>query len=134
MFSSAFSSAFVRHSVDCIAPMMAQKALAEGAAWQMLGDSIRVGGKLLIGPAGKVYSFASIESASRWIEHTRAAGIRQITVIDGLSGAQAEAWKTKKREKLAVIAGRLVSAASRRKSPEKRAALLAESDYCLTKW
>lgn len=133
MFSSRFSSAFAA-SVQFIGPMLAQKALVDGAAWALVGSFVEIGGKRLIGPAGKIYAFASVESAGRWIEHTRAAGIRQITIVDGMSLAVSEKWKAAKREKLAVVAGRLVEAAARQQSSAKRAALLAESDYCLTKW
>lgn len=134
MFSSAFSSAFDRGLKRYIAPMLAQAALGEGAAWGLVSGVLMIEGAVLIGPAGKTYSFASPESAARWVEHTRAAGIRQVTVVAAMSPEIADIWKEKKREKLAVVAGRLVNAAARQVDSAKRAALVAESDYCLVKW
>lgn len=135
MFSSAFSSAFARpHPRPCICPMMAQAALMDGAAWSLVGSSLVIGDKLLIGPAGKVFEFLSEESAARWAANTAAAGAGQVSIIAGLSGPAAAAWVARKREKLAVIAGRLVAAAARQGDERKRAALLAESDFCYSKW
>lgn len=134
MFSASFSSAFSRAVKKYIAPMMAQAALGEGAAWGLVGGVLMIEGAVLIGPAGKIYSFASPESAGRWVEHTRAAGIRQQTVVASMSAEIAESWKEKKRERLAVVADRLVAAAAKQGDAARRAALVAESDYCLIKW
>jgi hypothetical protein len=136
MFSSAFSSAFARFAepVEYISPMLAQAALGDGAGWGLVGGVLMIEGAILIGPAGKTYSFASPESAARWVEHTRAAGIRQQLVVTAMSPEIAETWKEKKREKLAVVAERLVSAAAKQSDAARRAALVAESDYCLVKW
>jgi hypothetical protein len=137
MFSSAFSSAFVRPAVESgefIGPMSAQAALVEGAAVVLSGAGLLIGGKKLIGPAGKVFAFKSAESAALWVENARNIGLREKDLIPRIEAAAAVAWKAKKREKLAVIAGRLVDAAARQSDVAKRAALLAESDYCLSKW
>lgn len=133
MFSSAFSSAF-GHAVGCIGPMLAQLALTDGAAWSMRGAALVVDGKLLIGPAGKVYAFASAGTAARWAINAKGAGEREAVIIAGLDVDLREAWKARKRAKLAVIAGRLADAAAKQTDAEKRAALIAESDYCLSKW
>lgn len=134
MFSSAFSSAFARPVAGYVAPMMAQEALANGAGWSLSGSVLKIDGKILIGPAGKVYAFSSADSASRWIEHTRAAGIRQYFVVGAMSLMEAEKWKAAKRAKLAVVAGQLVNAAAKMGDAARRAALVAESDFCLAKW
>lgn len=134
MFSAAFSSAFAKGLKKYIAPMMAQAALGDGAAWGLVGGVLMVEGAVLIGPAGKTYTFASPESAARWVEHTRAAGLRQLLVVAAMSPEIADNWKEKKREKLAVVADRLVNAAAKQGDAGRRAALVAESDYCLTKW
>lgn len=135
-FSSAFALQFagVQSGAKYIAPMMAQAALGDGAAWAMVSNTLTIGGATLIGPAGKIYAFASQETAARWVEHTRAAGIRQQVVVAAMSPEIAGKWKEKKREKLAVVAARLVSAASKQSDAARRAALVAESDYCLVKW
>ncbi len=134
MFSAAFSSAFAGRSVGCIGPMMAQAALVDGAAWRLVGHSAVIGSRVLIGPAGKTYAFASAESAARWIENTRGVGVRERALIDSLPVGVVAGWREKKRAKLAIIAARLVDAAARQHDEAKRAALLAESDYCLAKW
>lgn len=131
MFSSAFSLAF---RSGYIGPMRAQAALIGGAAWLRRGAAVLIGGKVLIGPAGKTYAFASEDSAARWVSHTAAAGARQQTVIDGLGAVERAKWITAKRAKLAMVAGRLVKAAEKQQDAKKHAALIAESDYCLAKW
>lgn len=134
MFSSAFSSAFAGGVQQYIGPMMAQRLLTDGAAWAVSGSGLTVAGKLLIGPAGKVYAFASADTAARWASNAKGAGEREAVIIAGLDADLAAAWKARKRAKLAVIAGRLADAAARQADGAKRAALIAESDYCLTKW
>jgi hypothetical protein len=137
MFSSAFSSAFVRPAVESgefIGPMSAQAALVDGAAVVLSGAGLLIGGKKLIGPAGKVFAFKSAESAAVWVANAAAAGLREQDLIAHIDPVTAAEWKVKKRKKLAVIAGRLVDAAARQSDVAKRAALLAESDYCLSKW
>lgn len=136
MFSAAWSSAFRGSGVAAgfVCPVMAQAALVGGAAWGTFGAGVVIGGMLLIGPAGKVYEFASVESAARWVDNARAAGVREAAIIASVAPEVAAAWKAKKRAKLAVIAGRLVTAAARMGDPAKRAALVAESSFCLSKW
>ena len=137
-FASAFAACFAGRGVvvsgGYIGPMMAQAALAGGAAWSVSGSALVVGGARLIGPAGKVFAFKSAESAALWVENVRNIGLREKDLIPRIEAAAAVAWKAKKREKLAVIAARLVDAAARQSDERKRAALLAESDYCLGKW
>lgn len=137
-FSSAFSAAFAGVAgvvkVAYIAPMSAQAALAGGAPWVASGHELKVAGKLLIGPAGKVFSFASEATAARWAENAKGAAIREAQIIAGLPVDQAEAWKARKREKLAMVAYRVAGSAARQKDAAKRAALIAESDYCFLKW
>lgn len=134
MFSSAFSSAFVRAAVEYIGPMSAMRELTDGAAWHMRGAGVVIAGRVLIGPAGKIFAFGSPENAVRWVDNARGAGVRERAVIAGIAPETAAAYKEKKRVKLAIIAGRLVTAAGRQSNAAKRAALLAESDYCLSKW
>lgn len=137
-FSSAFASSFAGAGAvvqdGFIGPMRAQDALVNGAAWARVGGGLLIGGALLIGPAGKVYAFASADTAARWANNAKGAGEREAVIIAGLSPDLREAWKERKRAKLAVIAGRLADAAARQTDAEKRAALIAESDYCLSKW
>jgi hypothetical protein len=137
MFSGAFASSFagvVGVEGGFIGPMRAQAVLADGAAWLVAGSGLLVNGLILIGPAGKVFAFASPETAVRWVDNAKAVGQREAALRASLPADVLAGWAAKKREKLAVIAGRLVSAAAKQSDEAKRAALLAESDYCLTKW
>lgn len=136
MFSCAFSSAFTGlfAPVVYIGPMRAQAALVGGAAWSVSGSRLTIGGAVLIGPAGKVFAFASPETAARWVDNAANIGAREVALIASIAPEAAAIWKAKKRVKLAVIAGRLVEAAGRMPDAEKRAALLSESSYALSKW
>lgn len=137
-FAGSFSSAFAGRGavvgLAYIGPMVAQRELVDGASVVLSRAGLLIGGRLLIGPAGKVYAFKSAESASLWVENARNIGLREADLITRIAAAAAGAWKEKKRAKLAVIAGRVVDAAARQHDEKKRAALLAEADYCLSKW
>lgn len=134
MFSGAFSSAFVRPVVEYVGPMRAQAAIVAGGSVVLSGAGLLIDGKRLIGPAGKVYAFKSTASAAVWVDNARGAGLREAALISTIAPETAAAWKAKKREKLALIASRLVDAAARQADEKKRAALIAESSYCLAKW
>lgn len=134
MFSSAFAFAFVQPLGAYVCPMMAQDALVDGALWAQAGSGVRIGGALLIGPAGKLFAFASPETAARWVENARVVGLAERALMETIEPATAAAWKAKKREKLAIIAGRVVNAAARQADALRRAALLAEADFALAKW
>lgn len=136
-FSSAFSSCFAGLGPAAdgyIAPMMAQAALVGGASWAVSGSGLIVAGKWLIGPAGKVFAFTSPDSAALWVENAKVIGAREAALRATLPGPALASWAVKKREKLAVIAARVVAAAAKQGDEARRAALLAESDYCLSKW
>lgn len=133
-FAGVFAGIEAQQQDAYICPMMAQAALADGAAWSVSGSGVRVGGSLLIGPAGKVFAFASPEGAARWVENARVVGLAERALMASIAPAKAAAWKAKKREKLSVIAGRVVNAAARQGDALRRAALLAEADFALAKW
>lgn len=139
MFSSSFSGAFAgvqaqQGGAVYICPLMAQAALADGAAWGMVGDGVQIDGRRLIGPAGKLYVFVSPETAARWVENARIVGMAERALMESIPAATAAGWKAKKREKLAIIAGRLVGSALRQGDALRRAAMLAEADFALAKW
>lgn len=135
MFSASFSSAFAGVvSVRYIGPAMAQAALAAGAAWAARGSALLIDGAVLIGPAGKVYAFKSDDTRAAWAQNAAAVVIREAAIIAALPAEAAAVWKLKKRAKLAVVAGRLVTAAARQGDAAKRAALLADSGFLLDKW
>lgn len=134
MFASSFAAVFAGIEQRYICPVMAQAALVGGIGWQMEGDGLAVGGRRLIGPAGKVFAFASPATAARWIESTRYIGERERDLIAAIDPVPAALWKARKREKLAVIAARVIGAAARTADDAKRAALIAEADFLLNKW
>lgn len=133
-FASVFAASFAGVEPAFIGPVMAQAALVDGAAWALGGAGLTVGGRVLIGPAGKVFSFASAETAARWVENARTIGRREREIVSAINAQAAATWKEKKRVKLAVVAARVVDAAARQKNPAKRAALVAEADFLLAKW
>lgn len=133
MFAAGFAFAFAGRS-GYIGPVMAQAALAGGAAWAVDGSALVIDGRRLIGPAGKVYVFASAETAEKWALAAAAVPVREAQIIGGLLPEVAARWKAAKREKLAVIALRVVNAAARLADMEKQAALIAEADFLLAKW
>lgn len=137
-FAGAFAGVFAGRGaavgLSYIGPMVAQRALVDGASVVLSRAGLLIGGRLLIGPAGKVYAFKSAESAALWVDNARNIGLREADLIPRIAAAAAGAWKEKKRAKLAVIAGRVVDAAARQRDEKKREALLAEADYCLAKW
>ena len=136
-FSAAFSGRFAGVAVPVsgyICPMRAQAEIVGGAAWWFDDGRLIVGGRVLIGQAGKVFAFASSETAARWVENAKNIGAREAALRVTLAIPALASWAAKKREKLAVIAGRVVAAAAKQGDEAKRAALLAESDYCLSKW
>lgn len=137
MFSSAFSSAFAKGPAEAggyIGPCMAQAALAGGAAWYVSGSALVIDGKRLIGPAGKVYAFASAATAEKWALSAALVPVREAQIIASIPQATAEAWKAAKRTRLEVVAARVVSAAAKTDDADKRAALIAEAGYLLGKW
>lgn len=134
MFSSAFSSAFAGRAVaGYIGPVMAQAALADGAAARASGSGLLIGGKRLIGPAGKVYAFKSPASAATWAENAKGAELRARALVAG-DPVKLAAFIERKRAALAVIADRVTAAALKVPDDGRRAALLAEAGFCLVKW
>lgn len=117
-----------------IGPVSAALALARGEAHEYHDGELRVGGRVLIGPAGKVYAFQSPGSAARWVELNRGRPLKEWALIAGLVPGSAEVAKSRKRAALTAIAARVVAAAGRCKDAGRAAGLIAESDWCLRKW
>lgn len=138
-FSAAFALPFagvegIQPAAGYIGPCMAQAALAAGAVWYVSGSALVIDGKRLIGPAGKVYQFASEATAEKWALSAALVPVREAQIIASIPQATAEAWKATKRTRLEVIAAQVVSAAARTADADKRAALIAEAGYLLGKW
>jgi hypothetical protein len=135
-FASCFAAPFHQAGplVDYIGPVMAQAALVAGGAVEIDGGCLKVNGKVLIGPAGKVYEFSSDITAATWAENTLSAGAAELDIYAAMPADRRSAWRDGKRQKLAVIAGRVVDAAARTADIQKQKALIKEADFCLTKW
>lgn len=137
-FASAFAGCFAGLTVDSVVayvgPMRAQQLLTDGAAWAVVGSGLYVAGKRLIGPAGKVFAFASPATADKWARNAGLVGLRERQVLAEIEADTAAAWKARKRDALAIIAGRVVDAAARASDDAKRAALIDEANYCFDKW
>ena len=136
-FSGAFSGAFLRKknkSGGYICPVSAQRALLRGAAAVYDGGGLLIGGARLIGPAGKVFAFASQASADMWVAINRARATREIELMAGLDAAAAGVYRKRKADALAKISAAVVNAAARQSDKSKQAALIAEAEFCEKKW
>lgn len=133
-FSSAFSRAFVSALPVYIAPMRAQRALYDGAAFALEGGVLKIGGRVLIGLSGAPYSFASADTAARWC----AAGSRvieaELALVDRLGESTRAEWIAGKQEKLTSRADAILARVVVQPDAAKRDALLAEALWCETKW
>lgn len=137
-FSAAFSGAFAGAGDDAggayLCPVLAGAAIAAGAAVSVASGQVRIGGALLIGTAGKVYQFASDAAAQKWCDVAAARLAFEPVALAGMGDAARVAWVAKKRLRMAEVARRVVAAAARQADAGKRAALIAEADFCLGKW
>jgi len=134
MFSSSFASCFAGVAPGYICPVMAQAAVVDGKSIEIAGSSLVIDGRILIGPAGKVFAFGSPVSALKWVEVTRNIGVRERAIAASMPADARSIFVERKAEKLALIAARLIAAAAKVTDAGKRAALVAESEYCLSKW
>lgn len=134
-FSGAFSGAFLRKkSGGYIGPVSAQRELLRGAAVVYDGGGLLIGGARLIGPAGKIFAFASQASAEMWVGINRARAARELELMGGLDAAAAAVYRQRKAAALAKISAAVLTAAARQSDAAKRAALVAESSWCASKW
>lgn len=121
-----------------VGPVSAQRMLLRGFPVEVGGEAgahwLKVGGRVLIGPAGKVYAFRSADSAAVWLSVNTQLAARERAIAETLPEAAREVWLTKKRAQLLRISGAVIDAAARCKSPQVAAALVAESNFCLDKW
>jgi hypothetical protein len=133
-FASPFAGRGAAGEVGYIGPVSAQAAMMAGAAVEFAGGALKIGGRVLIGPAGKTYAFVSAQTAATWAEATKASGAGEAATLLSISENRRAAWIAGKRQRLSVIAARVVEAAARQKDSGRQRALLAEADFCLTKW
>lgn len=120
---------------DYVAPMCAALDLLRGAAarYDAGTKKLTIGGRVLIGYAGKVFAFNAQSSADYWIAIARQRALREIELYAAMPVGCRSAFAAGKKSALEILAARLVKAAEKI-SDARRGALLAESDFCLIKW
>lgn len=139
-FSSGFSAAFLLPlgASGFVGPISAQRMLLRGFPVEVGGAPgihwVRVGSRKLIGPAGKVFAFRSLDSASVWLSINGQLAAREKSIWDAMQEPARVLWLAKKRAQLERIAGAVIDAAARQKVPGVVPAMVAESDFCLSKW
>ena len=133
-FARAFAAAFNRPGEVYILPMMACRALFEGAAAVFAGGVLRVDGRVLVGLSGKPYAFQSADTAARWCASGRRVVEAELALVGRLGETARAAWLAKKQANLEKRAESLLSRAVNQNDAAVRAALIAEAAWCQTKW
>lgn len=147
MFSAAFSQSFaggVRLPLAwAIAPLpagkvgtlLAQVALLRGEVAVLSGDGrLVIAGRDLVGPAGKVYAFASPESAAMWRDIAEQRSRRELELASGMGESRRAVWLARKRRQLEFDAARRIERAQHVADAGIRAALIADAGFALEKW
>lgn len=117
-----------------VCPLCAQVDLLRGAVVEYEGGALKIGGRVLIGPAGKVFAFGGASAAALWVSVCRARGERELELSGQMEEAARAVWLSRKRPALEASAAVSVNAAARQKSAEIKAALLIEANFGLSKW
>lgn len=119
---------------DCIPPMLAALAVLRGESVAVSGQTLLIGGRVLIGQAGKTYGFASEANARRWAEIAAQRAQAELKNVMATDATRRAAFLQKKGVELALLAERLLTHAAKLPDEGKQAALIAESQFCTTKW
>lgn len=117
-----------------ICPMCAQLALLRGAAWDFDGGRLLIDGAVLMGRAGGVFAFSSMETAARWVQINKDRAAAELSTIAAMTVGEEVAWRAGRAGLLQVYAAQVVGRAASVADADKRAALVAESNYALLKW
>lgn len=120
--------------VRFICPMCAQLSLLRGAAWGFSAGALDIGGALLMGRAGGVFAFASAATAARWVQINKDRAAAELSAVAAMTATEGAAWRAGRAGLLQVYAAQVVSRAAGVADADKRAALVAESNYALLKW
>lgn len=117
-----------------VGPLMGQMFLAVGHGASFDGGTLRIGGAVLIGAAGKVFAFSSFGAANSWVMISQARAIREVELAQAMTPEARAAWLVKKRAALEKAARNRINAAARVGDVEIAAALIADADFALAKW
>lgn len=119
---------------EYVCPMCAQLALLRGAAWVHDGGRLLIGGAVLLGRAGGVFGFATPATAARWVQLNQDRAAMELEALALLSAGESDGWKAGRRLVLAEYGRQVVERAAGMQDPDKRAALIAESNFSALKW
>lgn len=119
-----------------ICPLLGQLAMARGesAAYSTVAKTLTIGGRVLIGTAGKVFEFKTQAAADMWLAVNANKVQKELQALAGLPPASLAAWKAAKVIKMAARAVTITANAARMVDVDKRAALAAEAGFYSTKW
>lgn len=122
--------------VGYIGPLLGQLAMARGevAAYSLADKTLSIGGRVLIGTAGKVFAFGAQSAADMWVSVNKARVQKELEVIAALPVASLAAWRAAKMEKMQARAVAITANAAKMADSAKRAALAAEAGFYSTKW
>lgn len=121
-------------SAGYVCPQVARLALLRGAAWSCDGGALVIGGARLMGEAGGDFGFSTAATGARWVQIQGEREGADLSLAAELAGADLTAWKAAKAKTLADYARRVIDRAANMADPDKRAAMVAESEWCLNKW
>lgn len=119
-----------------IGPSLAQLALLRGeaVAFDDVAGRLTIGGRVLVGTAGRAFRFSGLAGADQWLLVNRKRGASEVAVMAGLPELAREAAKAEKREKLAARAVAVVRNAAKAGEAGIREALIREADWYMSKW
>lgn len=119
-----------------ICPLLGQLALVrdEAPVFDSVAGVLRIGGRVLIGTAGKPFAFGGQAAADMWVSINRARLLREVELSAGMSQAALAVFKADKRTKLQARAVAITANAAKQADADKRAAMTAEAGFHLTKW
>lgn len=118
-----------------VAPLVAQLFLARGEEFS-LDESGRglVGGNYMVSTAGNLYNFSSKAAGAMWASINKARAVREVELAEGMTAEKRAVWLAKKREKLEIYAGKMLTAAAKHEPGDVQSALIQESEFARSKW
>ena len=117
-----------------IGPVSAQLDLLRGASAVYQNGALKIGGKILIGPAGKVFAFSTKSAADLWAAINTKRAERDLELMAGLPADASAVYRARKKAALDTVGVQVVAASARCADQSRAAALIAESDWCFAKW
>lgn len=119
-----------------ICPLLGQLAMARGeaAAYSTQDKTLTIGGRVLMGTAGKVFEFKTQAAADMWLSVNAAKVQKELAALAGLPPYSLASWKAQKIGRMQGRAETITANAARMQDTAKRAALTAEAGFYSTKW